>query len=187
MTETKPKKWYQWMLLYPTLAIAVLGSIPTAFETIQSAKMDTKWGDSSKAIEQHGMWQRNFDCTKDLKPVTVLNEANITVSALVCPSGDILVSGKLPGDTVGNFTWVSLDVVLAGENTSILGSLVPSAIAETRVPIDTNWVVLCQRWIDNRTLYTRVAANGLCYDRYIDTYTNTLLSSTQVNCYSPCN
>ena len=184
---TNPKKWYQWVLLYPTVALAVLGSIPTTFETIRSTRLDTKWGESSRAIEQHGMWQRNFNCTKDLSPVTVQNAASITISALVCPSGDILVSGKRPGDITGNFTWVSLDVVLAGESTSILRGLVPSAIAETRIPIETNWVVLCQRWVDQRTLYTRIASGGFCYDRYIDTYTNSLLSSTMVNCNSRCN
>ena len=186
MTDTKPKKWYQWMLLYPTLAVSLVGSVPTAFEAIRSNQMGTSWGDSSKAVEQHSMWTRNFDCTKETKPVKVLNEANIEVSALVCPSGDILVAGKKPGDSIGNFMWVSLDVVLAGEGAGLLPGLIATAFADNRIPVEANWITICQRWVGRGKLYTRVKSGGVCYDRYINTYTNTILSSTQVNCTSAC-
>ena len=177
-----PKKWWQWILVYPTLAISLLSLLPEVARILETG---APWGETVQAKAQHEMWKENFDCTKTTTPVTVQNTHNIAVSSLVCPSGDILITGKRPEDVDTTFMWVSLDNVLAGDISSAF-SIFPRAYAEPPVDYQAPYRVICQRWVADSVIYTRIYTEGSCYDQYFNTYLNRLTSSTRVNCNSPC-
>lgn len=74
---------------------------------------------------------------------------------------------------------------------------------ESQCPINTNGsqavaqlyptenrTILCQRWLDNYTLFRRVLisvdGSTICFDEIVDTRTNTILSQTPAPCNSDC-
>ena len=177
-----PKKWWQWFLVYPTLLISLMGALPEASRIIETG---AAWGETVQAQEQHEMWKSNFNCTKTVTPVTIHNVHNIVVSSLVCPSGDILITGQRPEDKDPTFMWVSLDNVLAGDTSSML-DIFPKAYAYTGTNYQSPYRIICQRWVSRSVMYTRIHTGGMCYDQYFDTYLNVVTSSNTVNCNSPC-
>ena len=50
-SQTTPRTWWQWVLVYPTLAVTLIGSIPAAKELILSTRAGLLFGQSCKTIE----------------------------------------------------------------------------------------------------------------------------------------
>jgi hypothetical protein len=102
-----PKKWWQWLLLYPGLGIALLGAIPTLVELRRSFTLDVPYGKSAEAEQQLKLWQVNFDCMNKLPVIKpIRNDKNVEVASVVCDTGDVLIVGTLP-DRSKQMKWVS--------------------------------------------------------------------------------
>ena len=63
-TNRSPSKWWQWILIYPSLLIAVLGAIPTLIEAAKAYRYDVPIFTSAAAEKQVKLWERNIDCLK---------------------------------------------------------------------------------------------------------------------------
>lgn len=180
----KPKKWYQWVLMYPAVILAMIGAIPTATELIKSFKLDVDWGTTKIVEEQHKMWKENFDCTQKKTATIIKNEFGATISVIICDSGDILLSGQKPGDKNPGFRWVPWESTLTTEVANGF-SLVTEVIADTNVH-STNIVneqrILCQRWLDQRHFVRRVMYSNGCYDEVIDVYLGRIVQATPAPC-----
>ncbi len=55
----QPRRWWQWLLLYPALAVALVSAIPTYVEIFYSKKYEVPFGQSAAAKQQNDLWQRN--------------------------------------------------------------------------------------------------------------------------------
>lgn len=200
--ETKTKnKWWQMLLLYPALAIAILGAIPTYVELYQSQKKNVAFGESAKAKMRNNMWRKNLTCsTAPLDPL--ITEHNIEVDATICKSGDVLIRVMAPGNKKF-FEWFAVDHIFSINTASV--SLFSQAIAEeitlgeeakeidfeVEGILDSSFqvaqygpVILCQRWLDRVMLLRRVSyPNGVCFDETVNTYTGFVVNSVR----SPCN
>ena len=91
----KPNTWWQWLLLYPTLLIALVGAIPTYWEMFESKQFGVNFGESASAKQQHSLWEKNITCLQAPEDWYV-NDYNIRVDATICKSGDILIMAEDP-------------------------------------------------------------------------------------------
>ena len=127
--ETKPKKWWQWILVYPTFVIALVGAVPTFKELYDSRSRDVDFGTSKIAEMRNEMWRKNMTC--GMAPMDpLINDFNVAVDATICKSGDVLIRVTTPAKKQF-FEWVSIDAIFSANlsNTAAL-TLVSSALAD---------------------------------------------------------
>jgi hypothetical protein len=102
-----PRRWWQWFLVYPAVAVALVSAIPTYIELFNSSKFDVPFGQSSLAKQQNDLWERNLTCSAaPLDPF--VNEYNVEVDAIICKSGDVLVRVRTPNKKTF-YRWVPVD------------------------------------------------------------------------------
>src|SRR5260221_3765894 len=179
-----PQKWWQWFLVYPTLVISILSSIPTYIEFAGSSKLGVPFGTYRLAMKENELWKENIECAA--APFSGLaNQNNIEVDAVVCLSGNVLVRVKPPAKKTA-YKWVPLETVDAA---SELNFLIRNAIAaDSRGALQVaqgNFTVLCQQWVGNGLLRRRVhdrTANR-CFDEVVNTFSGQVVSWNP----APCN
>tara|TARA_R110001583_G_scaffold173794_1_gene327875 strand:- start:1284 stop:1940 length:657 start_codon:yes stop_codon:yes gene_type:complete len=186
-TDKTPKKWWQWFLLYPAFAIALIGAVPTYIEYWDSSQKDVPFGDSTKADLNRIMWRKNLGCTaQPMDPYITL--AFIKVDATICESGDVFVRITTPNNE-NFFEWVSLEKVSKPQVSHIANfSFIQQAFATEGLSdgifSNNGPQVLCQRWLNQNLLLRRVYYPGRgCFDETINTYSGQVISSRA----APCN
>ena len=184
-----PKRWWQWLLLYPGLVIAVIGAVPTYMEAFKAYSLGVPFGRSFDAREQNRLWQENFDCAQKATFSMIINKKKVEIGSVVCESGDVLLRGKRPEWEQPQLRWVSWgEVVPSGR--SALMDIVTSAYASERnnLTLAQGWppYVLCQRWIGPGQLLQRLATPNGCFDQVINTYNGWIIGSRPVPCTPYC-
>ena len=169
-------RWWQWVLIYPTLAITLVSALPTWIDHYQSARLGVSRQNLTLAEEQNRLWQANFDCAKAQEIQGIKTTRNVEVGAQVCPTGDVLIRLKLPDSEQAKIRWVSARSL---EQTAFFG---PSAAYAASVGGESQSVVN-QRWLRAGLLKQRVRQNsGGCLDITINTYKGSVVSQTPVAC-----
>ncbi|MDB3967230.1 hypothetical protein N9399_05710 [Porticoccaceae bacterium] len=206
--EAKPKKWWQWILVYPTFVIALVGAVPTFKELYDSKARDVDFGTSKIAEMRNEMWRKNMTC--GMAPMDpLINDFNVAVDATICKSGDVLIRVTTPAKKQF-FEWVSIDAIFSANvsNTAdinLFAGLVSSAIADSYTGAG-DWaeagsdsepasqpeiiaqyygpVVLCQHWINNALFVRRVSyPQQGCFDETINTFTGQVVNVAPAPCY----
>lgn len=183
--STAPSKWWQWFLIYPTLATTIIASIPTFVELRSSAKLGVDYGKSQEAIEQRDAWSRNLSCGQAPYDWYVTPN-NVKVDATICRSGDVLVRYELPMGK-GSYKWVEVGGSSSETISSIIGETYFLSVAENNREnlFAQSATVICQRWIDNRRILRRISVPGRgCFDEIVDTYTGNVERQTSAPCTS---
>jgi len=188
MSPSNPKKWWQWLLLYPALLTSVVASIPTFIDIVNATNMGVEWNQKKQATQSDTIWAKNPLCVLHIEPPTV-TPFNIAVSATVCESGDILVKISLPTEQNNNYyKWIELQDVIDVQITS-LDWLLNSVVADDNIVVASNSEVtaLCHRFVQPGMLLRRVSIKGVgCYDELINTYTGAVISVKLVPCVEDC-
>ena len=171
-------RWWQWLLIYPTLAITLISALPTWIDHYQSARLGVSRQNLAQAEEQNRLWQANFDCAKAQEIQGIKTTRNVEVGAQVCPTGDVLIRLKLPDSEQPKIRWVSARSL---EQTAFFG---PSAAYAVPAPVGgESQSVVNQRWLRAGLLKQRVRQNsGGCLDIMINTYTGSVVSQSPVAC-----
>ncbi len=164
---------------------AFMSATPACVELFRARKAEVSWGLSGDARRQNLLWDRNAKCKKDF----ALKEADggIQVASVVCPSGDVLVLGVLPG-AAPQYRWVTfsapprsqalLDLALPSAHASSLDGW---AIAQGSV------TVLCQKRLADGRIFQRVQTAQGCFEQIINPNNGKVVSSTPAsNCSSTC-
>lgn len=190
--EPKPKNWWQWFLLYPTLGISLLGMIPGSAELYRVFKTggNVPIHQTKFAMEQKSAWERNADCLVNSEMHEVVNPSNIKIGVRICPfTGDVQIQGYVPGNPHAVYRWVPLSKLInVNQDTGVVSfSLFPKAVAAEMLEHQTG-EVLCQRWLGNGILLQRIywPPNDSCYDNVINTYTGNLIRSDPAPCNRQC-
>ena len=179
-------KWWQWVLMYPTLGIALFGSVPTLVQFFDSWTIGVPFGSTAAAKQQNELWKANFDCTRTVKGETVTTKINTQVSVTVCPSGDVLVSLQ-PADSPQILRWIGIKSLVERSARFGPGLLLGEAVAaEDKILIAQADTVLCQRLVDGRLLRRVRDANGNCFEEIINTYTGALEKRAPASCSDKC-
>jgi hypothetical protein len=98
--DTLPKRWWQWVLLYPQVPVAVisalggllLGNIPQIIQFVTATRIGVPVAGVAYAQEQEQAWERNAKCHREIEHTKPNTDTNYAIDLLPCPSGDILVT-----------------------------------------------------------------------------------------------
>jgi hypothetical protein len=199
-----PNKWWQWVLLYPSLLIALLGAVPSVREIERSFRLDVPFGQGSEAEKQLKLWQINFEClnrSPSFKPI--INDKDIEISSIVCATGDVLIVGK-PPDKPRQMKWVAWSEVVPqqGARTAASPFSVLQVAATSRDRADPGLkpkqgtidqganeqtqTVVCQRWIDKTRLLQRIKVADGCFDQTVDAPRGLVKKRRPTTCETPC-
>jgi hypothetical protein len=190
-----PRQWWQWLLLYPTLGIALLTAVPEWMKLAEAWKSNISADQLSQAEKQKELWEKNLKCTTT--PMQFFENTNkVKVDATVCESGDVFVRVFAPGDK-NAYYWVDVDGLL---QTASYPGLISSAQAASlpnsaqaasfpnivKVQASQTSFVMCQRFVDNRNLLRVLNVEGQCFDEVVDTYTGQVTSRNPSTCRDSC-
>jgi hypothetical protein len=101
----RPQAWWQWVLMYPALGLAVLSAIPTWIDFFQAISIGVPYSDVAYARKQHELFLNNLDCLKkDGNSITLRD--NTDVRAAVCDTGAIWIKVTTANDQKG-FEWIN--------------------------------------------------------------------------------
>jgi len=203
-----PRRWWQWLLVYPTVAVAVIGALPTGIEAARSFNLGVPFGQSADARTQNRLWQENFECPQKANFNTTVNSKKVEIGSAVCESGDVLLFGKRIEWDRPQYRWVSWnEVAPTGKSTAnsvawlglvsearaaeperiVLAQAAPRAGDSSRLMMaQTESRVICQRWVANGQLLQRVATPNTCYDQVINTFNGWVVSKHTAPCNRSC-
>ena len=176
--------WWQWILMYPGLATALLGSFPTLQRIYQSYAYGVSFDEVDAAAAQNQLWTKNADCLGGKKIEQIRRLYDFSVSVALCPSGDVLVLIK--GESREMARWVSPRQLI--EKKTALVSLREAQAADEPVRLaQTQRVILCQARLPNGLLLFRVHyGGGRCIDEYINPFTGEIVKRIPAPCNSRC-
>jgi len=85
--EKKP--WWQWLFLYPSLAIALLGYIPSATQLVESYVIGVDYDKVDEAKQSNELFKKHLKCLRSKEPF-VTQDATYEIRAWRCEY-DILI------------------------------------------------------------------------------------------------
>jgi hypothetical protein len=182
-------KWWQWVLMYPTLGISLFASIPTLLQYYQSHKLNVPVDNVHAAKRQDNLWAANLECTKQVRAETVTTQFNTQVSVTVCPkSGDVLVTVQPPDSPSPQvFRWIDVKALLKESSRLSAAFLLREAVAaEDKIVVAQAESVVCQRLAEGRLVRRVRDKNGNCFEEIINTYTGVLEKRTPAPCADSC-
>jgi hypothetical protein len=103
-----PKKIWHFAVLYPTLFIALAGSIPTGINAAKAWYLDTNVSRVQIVEDQRKLWEANIECLAESPAYSTTVSKSITIGVTLCPSGDALLRYKVTteaGESV-SYSWV---------------------------------------------------------------------------------
>lgn len=191
-----PSKWWQWLLVYPALGLAIITAVPEWSKAVWSTWNATEGRPAEEALRQNELWRRNMRCL--MAPFEwYVTPHNVKVDTTTCRSGDVLIRAETPDRNTVMY-WAAIDDVLAtvpGQKSGLIRSANADILrfpderrARTAPAGLTQYAqtVVCQHFVDNRVIVRHIhAANG-CFDEYVDTYTGRVINVRQVPCRPPC-
>jgi hypothetical protein len=183
--KPRSKPWWEVMLVYPTLVVAIISAVPTYIELIGSKMIGVPFGNYKAAVKENELWQENRECAA--APFDGLATAQkIEVDAVICATGDVLVRIKPPG-AKPKYKWVPLETVHS-QSTGLITPAFAGGVSPKLHVAQGNFVVICQRFVANGVLRRRVhdrAANR-CFDETVNTFNGQVTSVTPAPCSPQC-
>jgi hypothetical protein len=179
--EATAKPWLQWILIYPTLFVSIVGSIPTVAEIVRAHALDVSPGQSTAAQQQIDLWARNLDCVGGIPFRGITSEARVQVDATFCKSGDVLVRYQRAGETT--YRWLPM---VKFDQPKPRFSIVSSAKADE---LQQQSATLVCQWAANPGLIIRRVRDSdtnQCFNEYIRSATGVVEQRRNVSCDSPC-
>lgn len=196
--EKPPKKWWQWVLLYPTFVIFLIGSIPTATKMIQSFRLGVPYTKVDDAETQSRLWQTNFDCVQSAAFSSKTTRSGVEIASTVCESGDVLLKGKRPDWQHPQYHWVAWSDVASIKNDGSevsLESKPPSAPKISKalwtsndnqfriMPVQYGPILMCQVFVNQGILRQRYSTPNGCFDQFINVYTGWVIGTQPAPCF----
>jgi uncharacterized protein YprB with RNaseH-like and TPR domain len=189
--ELPPKTWWQWVILYPALFLAIITAMPQWVQMVANWKSDLPLEDNGEYKEQGELYRKNLPCSTRPLDDLYVTPNKLKVDATICASGDILVRMFTPENSQKVY-WLDVEKLVETKVVSILtgqafaGELKDLTIAQN-LPQDTSQgSVICQKFIDDRNLLRVVNLNGACFDEVVDTFRGVTVSQTPSQCRSTC-
>jgi hypothetical protein len=186
-----PKTWWQWVILYPAVFLAIITAVPQWVQLALNWNNDIPLEKIEAAKSQSALFKKNLTCTTAPLDAFYLTPKNVKVDATICASGDVFVRMITP-ENAKSFYWVDVDKVVNTEVGSIFTSQafaaeLPEYTIAQNLPQDTSQgLVICQRFLDDRNLLRVVNLNGACFDEVVDTFMGVTVSQVPSLCRSAC-
>ena len=183
--SSRPRRpLWQWVLMYPTLAVAIVGALPQYQEWVSALSMGVPLGSNVRELqEQDDAWKGNLDCLAHIDHIRPQSATTYGIDLLSCPSGDILVTvtpTQTPSKQVSR--WI-ITRTLFREMAAV--PWISSAFAQTVVPRNATpeaESVIDIRKEGNQVIRRLKLSNGSCLDQIIDTFTGRHLRDQVAPC-----
>lgn len=95
----RPRTWWQWAVVFPTLAMALITALPDWIDSVQALLKGVTDAKNSELVERNRMFTRNFDCISAPYRWYKVATGDRIVDATLCPSGDLFVRVRVPDDS----------------------------------------------------------------------------------------
>ena len=166
--------WWQWLLMYPGLAVAVLGAIPTVINGLQAIHLGVDWLEVGYAQKQYNLAMNNMECLKKDGNSVNLRD-NTEIKAAICDTGVIWVKVTTANNKTG-FQWIDLSTIVTETRAGIV---VNEALADSLSVAQTeNTRVLCVFKNSSGKIIRRMNDGpGRCHDEQINPYTGAVTSA----------
>ncbi len=196
LPATRKRKWWQRLFLYPTVAGALIGAIPTGLDYYKAFVYDIDFSKVKQAEEQRRLWVKNFACAQGISYQQVRTAENTLVQVGACDNGDVLIEVAPPGGS-RIVQWISLERLKTASAVSSL-SLIGKAYAGTapqspsqkpaegRIQLaQAATVIKCQKMQQTRII--RIVQRGsVCFREEIDVMKGKVISRRPVACTASC-
>lgn len=191
MSKQPINTWKQWLLIYPTFAVAVLGAIPQYIEVIKGFNMGVDANQVSYAENQNELWMKNHDCNLSFNTIETIANSRVSIGA--CPSGDIQINITYPDDSTF-IRWLGFDELREdtfSHNGLLEGLGISTAVAEEIQPLRTQSAlsdveVMCQKMLSTGRVVRIIRAGESCHKETVNTYTGKVQDRKIVECSSTC-
>jgi len=182
--DGSPQRWWQWMLMYPTIAIALAGAVPQYFQWISAFAMGLPiFGDVGDAQQQERTWERNINCLRSIDHIKPTSSTNYSIDLVSCPTGDILVTLtplQNPDQQVSKWIITKVLFTQVADSSPARVELAQAVGAPSGTP-DTVRVVDIKK--QGTSVVRRVQrSDNTCVDETIDAYTGRRLDQKQAPC-----
>jgi hypothetical protein len=186
--KSRKRKWWESILMYPTLFIAILGAIPQYsnwFAAWSHGIPANNWG---AAKEQVKLWDRNFECSKENNLESIETHTNFQVGALVCPSGDVLVKVHSPLEKEPFYRWIGIDSFIQAKSFFSPKEAIGKTFSfDETLYLAQSESVLCQNRVSGDKIIRIVRdSNGNCWKEEINIRTGKVMERKSVSCNSSC-
>ncbi len=194
--DTKKSRW-QRFFLYPTVAGALIGAVPTGLDYYKAFVHDIDFQDVRHAEEQRRLWVKNFACAQDISYQQVKTEKEILVQVGACANGDVLIEVVPPkGNRV--LEWISLErlqtasavsgLSFIGRANAAIASRAPEARQNRtgRLVAQGNTSIKCQKMHGQTKIIRIVQEGSKCFREEISVMKGAVLSRKPVSCSASC-
>jgi hypothetical protein len=197
-TARKKKKWWQWLLAYPTIITSAVGAVPQYTTWAKAVMLGVPWNAVSEAEEQKALWTKNFECSwkepSQTAKTTLTTSRNERVTVTLCSSGDALIAIQPPG-AEPRFRWIGFDRFDSGaQRTAMTGGLpdlsVREAAAAEGSAAEGSWmlvqaegVVICVTRDAKGFVVRRIQLpDGRCQEQVVSPYTGKVVEVRPAAC-----
>jgi len=180
------KKWWQWLIAYPTIITSAIGAVPQYTTWTKAVMLNVPWNAVNEAEEQKGLWTKNFECSwkepaqSARTSLTTARGERLTIT--LCPTGDALVSLQPPG-AEPRFRWIGFDRFEPGAQRAALTGGLPGFSVRPAAAADRPWllaqgdpVVICVTRDPRGFIVRRLQLpDGTCQEQVINPYTGSVV------------
>lgn len=186
--QTSPTRWWQWVLMYPTLGLSLLGAIPTYSNLAQSYLKNVPFDSVAIVNKDDELWDKNAKCFREKEYTGITTNHNIRVEVLMCPNGDILAKVEKPNGEE-KYRWIGFENL--DHRSAFFDRLVAKAYADEGVAglafAQAGGQVLCKTFLGKGRIKRIIREpNGSCVEEIVNTRTGKVISSRSVPCSTSC-
>ena len=194
----QPKKWWQWLLLYPTLIVSLISAgglvVPPMIELFKDkTKADKSLIKNEQAKLNAEMLDQQIECIEKVSPAVYQNKdikANFVLR--FCPNMYALV--KIEAEKMSflktGYKWVDFSSFLKGRKTGYLDLIFGNALyaiplATKRFKIRSDIKIICQ-FVKDEKYYQMQKIQDKCSLTITDVKTGLEKSKFKVGCEDTC-
>jgi hypothetical protein len=90
--DGSPQRWWQWVLMYPTIVVALAGAIPQYYQWITAIALGlSPFENVGDAQQQEKTWERNVSCPRSIGESRFRSRAGHQETRVECRPADSTV------------------------------------------------------------------------------------------------
>lgn len=182
--DGSPRRWWQWVLMYPTILVALAGAIPQYYQWIAAVAIGlSPFGDVGAAQLQDKTWERNLSCLLSIEHIKPTSSTNYSIDLLSCPTGDILVTLtplQNPDQQVSR--WIITKMLFSQVADSSPPHVELAQVASAPPASPESVRVLDIKKQGSNVVRRIQRSDSTCVDETIDSYTGRRLDQKQAPC-----
>lgn len=193
--DARPVKWWQWIVVYPALAMSLSGNVPALMRQVEAWLKDAPADRIAQLQTQLRLLKENLPCTQEaMNRSAKMRNSNVAIGTAVCERGDVAIVaqradvGAYPLPVIVPFEQL-LPVMEAKPTAWNLLLPIASAHAQAFAPPSSPLAtVICQRPPDAGGNFLRRIRKpgGQCADVVINVYSGKLVRETPAPCAPTC-